>query len=112
MGVLQGSEALLSVNLGDDALNAKSAEAVLFVNMVDDALYAKSAEAVLFVSMGEYGLDAKSAEALLVVNMGDFALHAGAMVCAHMRGIFMELRKALTNNFEYCRRSRDPEAMP
>ena len=35
-----------------------------------------------------------------------------AMVFAHMRGVFMEHRKALKNNVEYCRRTRDPVAMP
>ena len=35
-----------------------------------------------------------------------------AMVFAHMRGVFMEHRKALKNTVEYCRRTRDPVAMP
>ena len=35
-----------------------------------------------------------------------------AMVCAHMRGVFMEHRKALEDNVDYCCRSRDPVAKP
>ena len=34
-----------------------------------------------------------------------------AMVFAHMRGVFMEHRKALKNSIKNCCRSRDPEAM-
>ena len=49
-------------------------------------------------------------------NVGDTAALPGAkmvaMVCAHMRGVFMEHSKALKNNVDYCRRSRDPGAMP
>ena len=30
-----------------------------------------------------------------------------AMVCAHMRGVFMEHRKALKNKVDYCRRSTE-----
>ena len=47
-------------------------------------------------------------------NVGDTAALPAAkvvaMVCAHMRGVLMEHRKALKNNVEYCRRSRDPVA--
>ena len=47
-------------------------------------------------------------------SVGDTAALPGAkvvaMVCAHMRGVFMEHRKALQNNVEYFRRSRDPVA--
>ena len=57
------------MNMGDNALDAKSAEALLFVNMGDDALHAKSAEALLFVNMGDSALNAKSAEAVLIGNM-------------------------------------------
>ena len=50
--------------------NAKNAEALLFVNIGDNALNAKWSKAFLFVNMGEYSskvytLNAKSAEALL-----------------------------------------------
>ena len=49
-------------------------------------------------------------------KVGDTAAMPGAkvvaMVCAHMRVVFMEHRKALKNNAEYCRRSRDPVAVP
>ena len=31
-----------------------------------------------------------------------------ALVCAHMRAVFREHRKALEGNVDYCRRSRDP----
>ena len=55
------AEALLFVNMGDDALDAKNAEAVLFANMGDNALNAKSVEALLFVNMGDNAIDAKSA---------------------------------------------------
>ena len=50
-------------------------------------------------------------------NVGDTAALPGtkvvAMVCAHMRAVFMEHRKALIvkNSIEYCCRSRDPVAM-
>ena len=44
-------------------------------------------------------------------NVGDTAAMPGAkvvaMVCAHMRRVFTEHRKALKNNIEYCLRSRD-----
>ena len=41
------------MNMGDNALDAKSADAVLFVNMGENALNAKSVEAPLFVNMGD-----------------------------------------------------------
>jgi len=45
-------------------------------------------------------------------NVGDTAVLPGAkvvaMVCAHIRAVFREHRKALEDNVEYCRRSRDP----
>ena len=34
-----------------------------------------------------------------------------AMVCAHMRVVSIEHRKALKNSVEYCCRSRDPMAV-
>ena len=49
-------------------------------------------------------------------NVGDTAVLPGAkvvaMVCAHIRAVFREHRKALEDNVEYCRRSRDPVAKP
>jgi len=30
------------------------------------------------------------------------------VICAHMRAVFREHRKALEDNVDYCRRSRDP----
>ena len=45
-------------------------------------------------------------------NVGDTAILPGAkvvaLVCAHMRAVFREHRKALEGNVDYCRRSRDP----
>jgi hypothetical protein len=46
-------------------------------------------------------------------NVGDMTAlpvaKVAAMVCAHMRSVFMpEHRKAIKNDVEYCRRSRDP----
>ena len=45
-------------------------------------------------------------------NVGDTAVLPGAkvvaLVCAHIRAVFREHRKALKGNVEYCRRSRDP----
>jgi len=45
-------------------------------------------------------------------NVGDTAVLPGAkvvaLVCAHMRAVFREHRKALEGNVDYCRRSRDP----
>ena len=52
------------MNMGDSALDAKSAEALLFVNMGEYALHAKTAEALLFVNMGDSALNAKSVEAV------------------------------------------------
>ena len=61
-------EALLFVNMGEDAQHARSLEAIQFVNMGDNALNARSVEALLFVNMGEDALNARSVEALLFVN--------------------------------------------
>ncbi len=45
-------------------------------------------------------------------NVGDTAMLPGAkvvaVICAHMRAVFREHRKALEDNVDYCRRSRDP----
>ena len=67
-------EALLFVNMGDDALNAKNVEVLLFVNMGDNALAARSVEVLLFVNMGDDALNAKHVEAFLFVNTDEFAL--------------------------------------
>ena len=46
-------------NMGEHALNAKSADALLFQNMGDDALNAKSAEAILFVNIEDDAFDTR-----------------------------------------------------
>ena len=56
-------EALLFVNMGDDALNARSVEALQFVNMGDNALTARNVEALLFVSMGDDALASRNVTA-------------------------------------------------
>ena len=58
-------EALLFVNIGDDALTAKNMEALLFVNTGDDALTARNVEALLFVNMGDSALCARNVDALV-----------------------------------------------
>ena len=49
-------------------------------------------------------------------NVGETAALPGAkvvaMVCAHIRGVFREHRKALEDNVDYCCRSRDPPQRP
>ena len=48
-------------------------------------------------------------------NVGDTAALPGAkvaLICAHIRGVFREHRKALEDSVDYCRRSRDPGATP
>ncbi len=48
-------------------------------------------------------------------KVGDTAVLPGAkvvaLICAHMHRVFTEHRKALKDNVEYCRRSRDPGAL-
>ena len=48
-------------------------------------------------------------------KVGDTTVLPGAkvvaLICAHMHRVFTEHRKALEDNVEYCRRSRDPGAL-